>query len=187
MSDNKVNSSSGSIILESDLKSFFYKELEALNRCAINPLPLETIFYSSNVMDNFSVSERYFDIQSGKVKNKILGIKLLESSQLSSEAQKRELRDIGDSALLLCGVFSESLNRKIVDLNFYESLGAVAYGRLNAFIPNELEIDGFYLTLAENFKCLANMMSAATSTFLNNSEDDSWALDSLKNFKINPT
>ena len=147
MSKNRSEVKKGKIILETDLKSFFYKELEALNRCAVVPLPNETIFYSSNVMDNFSSSDKYFEIEDGKVRNKLLGLKLLESSQLDYVAQKRALRDIGDSALLLCGVFSNSLKSKIVDLSFYENLGAVAYSRLNSFIPCELDVEGFYGSL----------------------------------------
>jgi len=149
-------------------------------------LPLETIFYSSNVMDNFSVSEKYFDTESGKVKDKVLGLKFLESTQLGHGAQKRELREIGDSALLLCGVFSESLKRKIVDLSFYENIGVVAYERLNAFIPNELEIDGFYLSLAKNFSNISNMMSVATSVFLNSTDSESW-ISGMKRLKIKAT
>ena len=45
---------------------------------------------------------------------------------MTTAKRKRALKDIGDTALLLCGCFGDSLKSKIIDLGFYEDLGAVA-------------------------------------------------------------
>ena len=78
------------IIVTSDLRSFFFNELKAVNDVAINPVAEEIIFYSSSVLDAFTHSNRYFDIEEGKFINKVLGTKLMEAQTLGIK-QKREL------------------------------------------------------------------------------------------------
>ena len=60
------------IIVTSDLRSFFFNELKAVNDIAISPVAEEIIFYSSAVLDAFTHSHRYFDIEEGRFKNKVL-------------------------------------------------------------------------------------------------------------------
>ena len=107
---NKQGPEKISLVLETSLQSFFYDQLMNLNNKTATPLSNESIYYSSIVMDKFSHSKLYFETLDGKVREKTLGKKLLECAHLSKPSQKRELRDIGDTALLLCGFFSQSLN-----------------------------------------------------------------------------
>ena len=147
------------LVLETSLQSFFYDQLLDLNNKTASPLSNESIYYSSIVMDKFSHSKEYFETLDGKVREKTLGKKLLESAHLSKPSQKRELRDIGDTALLLCGFFSQSLNRKIVDPGYYHEVGQIAYRRLNGFIPDAFDVDSFFKILSNNFKEMTNMMT----------------------------
>ena len=148
-----------SLILETSLQAFFYDQLAELNKKTAAPLPNETIYYSSIVMDKFSQSKEYFEILDGKVREKTLGKKLLECTHLSKVTQKRELRDIGDTALLLCGFFSESLNKKIIDLSYYHEVGQIAYRRLNTIIPDVFQVESFYDQLSDKFKDMTQMMT----------------------------
>lgn len=43
----------------------------------------------------------------------------------------RLLRVLGDTALFVAGFFPESLNRRLVDVGYYRSLGGYAYARLS--------------------------------------------------------
>ncbi len=147
------------LVLERSLQGFFFDQLIELNKKTAMPLPKETIYYSSIVMDKFSQSKDYFEVQDGKVREKTLGKKLLESSSLSRVGQKRALQDVGDTALLLCGFFSESLNKKIIDLSYYHEIGKIAYCRLNSMIPDVFHIDSFYDLLSKKFKEMTIMMT----------------------------
>ena len=98
-------------VLESSLQSYFYTQLQEFNKKSTEPLPNETIYYSSLVMDKFGDSGNYFETIEGKVREKVLGMKFLETSHMTREEKKRTLKDIGDTALLICGFFSESLNK----------------------------------------------------------------------------
>jgi hypothetical protein len=59
-----------------------------------------------------------------------LGIRLAHALQAEGAAQREGLRSIGDASLFVAGFFSDSLNRRLVDSDYYIALGANAYGRL---------------------------------------------------------
>lgn len=147
------------LILDSSLQSYFYDSLQAVNQKSTLPLPNETIYYSSMVMDRFGQSQEYFEESDGKLREKILGTKLLEASQMKSKgAQKRAFKDIGDTALLLCGYFSDSLNKKLVDDRFYREVGQIAYRRLNTIVPNVYEIPSFFNNISKSFDSITMMI-----------------------------
>jgi hypothetical protein len=59
-----------------------------------------------------------------------LGLRLARALQAEGAAQREELRSIGDTSLFLVGFFADSLHRRLVDIDYYISLGGSAYGRL---------------------------------------------------------
>ncbi len=156
MAEDKISSQ---VILETNLQSYFLERLIEVNKNCSRPLPSEAIYYSSIVLDHFSESNHFFEEINGKVQEKRLGIKLLESSQLTPQAQMRELRDIGDTALFLCGHFSESLHKKTIDCSYYQKLGKMAYKRLNAHIPKLYKIPSFYSKLSDLFESITGMIA----------------------------
>lgn len=163
------------VFLETSLQSFFYTELQDFNEKSLDPLPNETIYYSSLVMDKFGEAGKYFETQDGKVRDKILGTKLLKASTLpSKEERKRELKDIGDTALLICGFFSDSLNKKIIDTKYYQELGQVAYRQLNSVVPAAYDIPSFFDVISSRFDQIASVMSLVSEkTFAHNLEVES--------------
>ncbi len=160
------------LVLESSLQVFFYDHLQEFNKKSLNPLPNETIFYSSMVMDNYGVSEKFFEKVDGKAREKILGIKLLESSQFPKEKQKQVLKDIAETSLLICGYFSDSLNRKIIDTNYYQDLGVIAYNRLNSFSPSAYDIPSFYKLMAQSFGNVTLLMNFVAKKYSADSDKD---------------
>lgn len=49
----------------------------------------------------------------------------------SAEERNRALKRLGDVALFISGVFPNSLNRKVVDVDYYIAMGGNAYGCLS--------------------------------------------------------
>lgn len=173
---SKKEQNDSSFVLESSLQSYFYTELQEVNERLVGPLPNETIFYSSLVMDKFGSVSNYFDIsESGKVQNKVLGVKLLESSHLKGEAKASLLKDVGDTALLICGYFSDSLNKKIIDCSYYEDIGQSAYQQLNGLVPSFYDVPYFYDGLSLSFSRLTNVMNIVAQKTMGNS----WDQDSI--------
>lgn len=153
-------------VLESSLQSYFYTQLQEFNKKSMEPLPNETIYYSSLVMDKFGASGNYFEVIEGKVREKVLGIKFLEASNMTREERKRTLKDVGDTALLICGFFSESLNKKILDTKYYQDLGQRAYSHLNAEVPSAYDVPSFFNLLSVRFDQLATVMNLVSEKTL---------------------
>lgn len=165
------NNESSEIVLESSLQAFFFDQLYQVNQKSSSPLPQETIYYSSLVMDRFGESLQYFEQnEQGKFREKTLGKKLLEASQMSDSSRRSTLKDIGDTALLLCGYFSDSLNKKIVDTTYYHDIGRIAYQRLDHIIPEAYEVPSFFRQLSKSFEALTEIMSVVSRQNSNESE-----------------
>lgn len=151
------------IILSNSLKGFFFEGLSELNKKSLCPIPESVIYYSSDVLDKFALSEEFFEISEGKVREKILGMKLLEATQLSREDQKRVYKEVGDMSLMVCGYFSESVNKKIVDIHYYSQLGRMAYSHLNSVTPSFFDIPSFYSMVATCFESLTTLITVLAS------------------------
>jgi hypothetical protein len=59
-----------------------------------------------------------------------LGIRLVKALQAGGPLQRDGLRQVGDRSLFISGFFSDSLNRSLVDVDYYIALGERAYGSL---------------------------------------------------------
>jgi len=160
-----------SITLSNCLQGFFYDELIAINQKSKLPLSQGMIYYASRMLDDFMESGKFFETVDGKISEKLLGVKLLESNQLSGKQLQTELKDIGDSALFLSGIFSSSLERKTVSPRYYHDIGAMAYGQLNAHVPRVYDIDDFFRILSRKFEYLAMILTILSEKFFSNAHD----------------
>ena len=147
------------IILQSNLQGYFFEGLNALNKKSLCPVPESVIYYSSDVLDKFALSQDFFDVSEGKIREKILGIKLLEASQLNRDEQKRVYKDVADMSLMVCGFFFESTQKKLVDNQYYSQIGKMAYSHLDSVVPNFLDIPSFYQMFATCFESMTTLMS----------------------------
>ena len=147
------------IILSTNLKGFFFENLSEINKKSLCPVPESVIYYSSDVLDKFALSQDFFETSDGKVREKILGMKLLEATQVSRDEQKKIYKEVGDMSLMVCGYFSESVNKKIVDTQYYAQLGKMAYSHLNNVHPSFLDIPCFYGMVATCFESLTTLMT----------------------------
>jgi hypothetical protein len=73
-----------------------------------------------------------------------LALRLAEALESGGVRQRLSLKKIGDLALFISGFFSDSLNRKVVDVDYYISIGGCAYGALS-----RVETDTFSPVFAE--------------------------------------
>ena len=158
-----MNEAGKKLILNTNLKGFFFDGLVELNKKSLCPVPESVIYYSSNVLDKFALSQDFFEMSEGKVRDKILGTKLLEASQMSRDEQRKVYKEVGDMSLIVCGYFSESVNKKIVDAHYYSQLGKMAYGHLNGVAPNFLDIPCFYNMVATCFESITTLMNRLAS------------------------
>lgn len=82
-----------------------------------------TSFYLVNLLTGFvhvSADDR----------DEALGVRFARALQEGGSRQRRELRQVADQSLFVSGFFSDSLNRSLVDVDYYVQLGEYAYGSL---------------------------------------------------------
>lgn len=73
-----------------------------------------------------------------------LSVRLVQALESGGMRQRASLKQIGDLSLFIAGFFSESLNRKLVDVEYYASIGGSAYHALS-----RVETDTFSPVFAE--------------------------------------
>lgn len=59
-----------------------------------------------------------------------LAIRLARALQSGGSEQRARLRSLGDFSLFMSGFFSDSFKRRLVDVDYYVSMGEYAYGSL---------------------------------------------------------
>jgi hypothetical protein len=86
-----------------------------------------------------------------------LAFRLAQALESGGTRQRTSLKQIGDLSLFVSGFFSDSLNRKLVDVDYYASIGGYAYNALS-----RTEGDTFasvFAELSEKFITFADVLS----------------------------
>lgn len=60
-----------------------------------------------------------------------LALRLAKALEAGGSEQRARLRALGDVSLFVSGFFSDSLRRRVVDVDYYVSMGEYAYGSLS--------------------------------------------------------
>jgi hypothetical protein len=86
-----------------------------------------------------------------------LAIRLAEALDAAGVRQRTSLKQIGDLSLFMSGFFADSFQRKLVDIDYYVSIGGTAYTVLS-----RSETDTFssvFAELADNFVGFVDVLS----------------------------
>ncbi len=85
-----------------------------------------TEFYLVNLLADFT--------KTSQVDNEPLALKMAQSKQQTPDERARSLKEIGDTTLYVTGFFSDSLTRKLVDVEYYMAMGESAYAQLAGLV-----------------------------------------------------
>lgn len=85
-----------------------------------------TSFYLVNLLSGFV----HFERSPAAGEDEPLGVRFARALQQGGIQQRDGLRQVGDLSLFISGFFADSLNRGLVDIDYYMQLGASAYGSL---------------------------------------------------------
>jgi hypothetical protein len=126
------NESPSRLIASADLREYFHHSLgDELDKQGIDA-GVETIAYLVNLLAAFQRSDRLYQYDGGRMAMRPLALLYADAlNDRSIEQRHRLLQQLGDVALFVAGVFSESLSRKLVDLDYYIAMGSGAYGYLS--------------------------------------------------------
>ncbi len=106
----------------------FFKELVdgALSHQGLATQEL-TAYYVVQLLASF-LQRRFITVEDDGTP---LALRLGRALDSGGSRQRTSLKEIGDVALFVSGFFSDSLNRKLVDVDYYVSIGGRAYSALS--------------------------------------------------------
>jgi hypothetical protein len=81
-----------------------------------------TEFYLVNLLTEFTKVSR--------VDEEPLAFRMAQLAHAAPDVRARGLKDIGDQSLYVSGFFGDSLTRRLVDVEYYITMGGSAYGQL---------------------------------------------------------
>ncbi len=86
-----------------------------------------------------------------------LAFRFARALESSGVQQRASLREVGDASLFISGFFSDSLRRKLVDVDYYVSIGGSAYTALSRFDSDTLS--PVFSELADKFAGFVDVLS----------------------------
>ena len=123
----------------------------------------ETILYIVNMLASFLRSETLFEKTADGYVIKALAMIYADSINAKTAAQKnRVLQRLGDIALFISGLFSYSLNRSLVDVDYYAAMGGNAYAHLADSMRHSYQgqtISMVFTELSRKFLALVDVLA----------------------------
>lgn len=97
----------------------------------------------------------------------------LHKALLSTSSPERIqlLKEIGDFSLYVSGFFSDSFNRKIIDIDYYMAMGGVAYNTLSSNSARSV-LFTLFKDLADRFTTFADILAEVSDRTFSHSNKD---------------
>jgi hypothetical protein len=156
-----------------NIREYFKESVESAISNQHTNVSSETSYYIVNVLTQFCLSENLFTTTpTGPQLEPLITWynKYVEATNIYSKYTN--LKQLGDVALFISGIFSYSLNRKIVDVEYYNDMGASAYGILSQLQHSHAKM------MRESFAELSNQFIDCTEILaevgenINTNQDD---------------
>jgi hypothetical protein len=152
-------------------RDFFSNELRAVLEKRQIKIQGDAFDYLVTLMVRFMETETFFaKTADGKLEDNYLVKLYAEYVSGSPEVRRQALKRLGDVCLMVTGFFADSLNRKMVDVDYYFGMGGAAYWHLAQYGlagPNPM-----FQELSVKFKTVSNVLSEMSdrSGLQNNSD-----------------
>jgi hypothetical protein len=96
---------------------------------------------------------------------------LLHASQLDTGPRHELLKRLGDTSLYVSGFFGDSLHRKIVDIDYYVSIGGLAFGTLAKETREDLQAQ-MYDEVSNRFLDYVDVLTVVSQRSMIRSDQD---------------
>ncbi len=152
----------------------YFRELitEVINTQKFSIRP-ETECYLVNLLNHFMKTDRLYSYDAnGEIREEPLAFLVKEAlEQPQLKIQISLFRHIGDISLYIAGFFQESLNRKLVDVDYYIDMGRTAYHHV-AIRENTKILKLLYKELATKFSNFVEIFAAISDKTTPRTEKD---------------
>jgi len=164
------------LITGMDVREYFRDSItSAVSRQNLE-INTETILYVVNMLTTFIRSENLYEKTDDGYMIKALALIYAESLDADTATEKnRILQRLGDIALFIAGLFSYSLNRSLVDVDYYAALGGNAYANLADSTRHSYQcqtISMVFAELSEKFLSLVDVLAEFNDNCSQTSDSD---------------
>jgi hypothetical protein len=124
---------------------------DAMAETGVQTIP-QAKTYLTEVLEHYISTDNLFDEQdlSGRKTRDTLAEMYLRAHNSDGATRFELLKKLGDSSLYISGFFSDSLQRKLVDVEYYAEMGGVAYRDL-AGVAREPESSRIFTEFSRRF------------------------------------
>lgn len=116
--------------------------------------------YVVDILKHYLIVENLFDEEdtAGKKTRKTMAEMYLSANQLGGRVRTEKLKKVGDTSLYISGFFSDSFQRKIIDVDYYVDMGKMAFGSLAQDVGEDTFAKLFH-ELSEQFLNLVDVLA----------------------------
>ncbi len=150
------------------LPEFFRERIQDLLARRNVDLSDLTEVYLVNLLVGFLYANKLHQTKEGEDLDEPLA--LIYARALTAESITEQislLRHIGDRSLYVSGFFADSFNRKIIDVDYYISIGTLAYNEASSVSPHgqgNKALPAVFNELAEKFSHLVDLLAEISET-----------------------
>lgn len=154
------------------IRDYFQDELKAvMERQKVSTHEL-SFDYLVDLLVQSMDSQKFFATNAeGKLEDNFLVDLYRQYKEGNHNQQIHSLKRLGDVCLMIAGFFPDSLNRKLVDLEYYQGMGTSAYSHLSNYQLHEMA-RSIYKELSEKFKNLSDVFQELSERSLMQSNTD---------------
>ena len=139
-------------------KSFFFEMINE-SKIKVKFQPSETAsYYLVDLMDSFLYSAPSVEEIDKESKSKTLAESFLNATSSYDKCKIKLLKKLADTTLYVSGFFGDSLNRKLIDIDYYINMGETAYETLAKSI-NESTFSELYMEFAQKFMNFVELLT----------------------------
>jgi hypothetical protein len=151
------------VIVSANVREYFHDQIDAaLSKQAVK-VDDTTAVYLVDLLAAYTHAQALFEETDDGLEIKPLAMHYADAVGAASAAQRSAaLRRLGDIALFISGLFSGSLNRKLVDIDYYIAMGESAYSYVHDLVAAHAagrEKRVLFAELADNFSDLVDVLS----------------------------
>lgn len=131
-----------------------------------------TAHYIVNLLTAYARSDELYDSTAEGHRIKPLALMLSDALDADSEHDRdRALRRLGDVALFMAGFFAHSFSRKLINIDYYISMGGGAYGHLSETMRRS-DFRDVFVELAEKFQRFVDVLNEISAMSCGNNDRD---------------
>jgi hypothetical protein len=136
----------------------------------------ETILYIVNMLTGFTRTENLYEKTDEGYMIRALALLYAETVDAKTITERnKSLQRLGDIALFISGLFSYSLNRSLVDVDYYAAMGGNAYSNLADSMRHSYQgqtISMVFAELSEKFLALVDVLAEINENSMQTSDSD---------------